>query len=291
MKTKQNLIKLILVLPILFSLEAWGAPFLTAPPQELTKKPWEISPSLKNKYESLKVPGWVDPLPPKFDEIQKTQSNFLDHIQKTAPLVRVPEITPQKFPKLPWFDLKNIPKTIKTNEEKKEKPLTPFVTGSFQVEGKIAVFKTTDPHLYYVVPNRWLVSMNGYIIEPSSEGHATNKLRFLLSPSYSWADALTEEIKKEDPLALFVPLPKKFVGFQLDVPEMMGEVENQLLPTDGMTIGDQIYMSLELTDSAIDVFKILNEAKVFLTGTVTYSYPYDETSNFQLVSDIWLNLE
>jgi hypothetical protein len=197
-----------------------------------------------------------------------------------------------KRPKLPLFDLSKISKTpiVEANVEV-PRSLTPHITGAFEIDGKAAVFKTTDSHLYYVVPNRWKISMNGVTIDSPRDPLKTTRIRFLLSPSYTWTNDLTNQIRSDDPLAFFVPLPKRFKEFKLEVPYALGQIDNQLLPTDTMSIGEQIYMSVELGPEQIEIFKILNEANTYLTGTVSYEYPYDSKTNFVLVSEIWLDFE
>ncbi len=130
--------------------------------------------------------------------------------------------------------------------------------------------------------------MNGYTLDSPAESK-NKRLRFILTPSYTWADRIIEEIKAADPLAFFVPIPKKFTDFHLDYPGLLGTVQNQIIPTDAMSIGDQIYMSLEMDELALTAFQILNEEKILLTGVVKYTFPYDAKTQFELASDIWLN--
>lgn len=258
----------------------------------LSHRPWDLSPTFKNRLETAKVPGWIDPVPEEFESANPKWSLDLKEILKRPlpKLVRTP-IAPASFPKLPWYDLKRIPKIPIVEEKLEEKILKPMIAASFAIDGRIALFKTTDEHLYYVVPNRWLVSLNGLTIDRPRKAENAIRMRFLLSPSYAWADELIAQIRSEDPLAFFVPIPKKFVEFRLDVPGVIGEVRNQILPTDSMSIGDQIYMNVELNDEQLEIFRLLNEANTFLTGSVTFTYPYDKSTNFQLVSDIWLNFQ
>lgn len=133
--------------------------------------------------------------------------------------------------------------------------------------------------------------MNGVTVESPKDPTLATRLRFLLSPSYTWTRELTKTIKKEDPLAFFVPLPKRFTEFELEIPNALGNVKNQLLPTDTMSIGEQIYMNVELGAEQLEILKLLRESNSFLTGTVSYEYPYDNKTNFVLHSDIWLDFE
>lgn len=262
--------------------------------QSITSKPWELSPSISNSIEIQQNPVWINPVPKDFEDFNEIKKHDFYDFLKRRPVaaVDVTRIAPSKFPKLPWFDLNKIPKSPIVEEPKVEKIPMPSITESLEVDGRVAIFKTTDEHLYYVVPNRWMVSLNGYVLDSKIEEKKgeSNRLRFLLSPSYSWADDLISKIKAVDELALFVPIPKKIVNFYFEVPEIIGQVKAQILPTDGMPIGDQIYMSIELDEEAMDVFEILRNEKIFLTGSVRFTYPYDQKTNFDLVSDIWLNL-
>ncbi|RYZ83767.1 MAG: hypothetical protein EOP04_19325 [Proteobacteria bacterium] len=258
-------------------------------------EPWQLTPSIFSPYTPGKQPpGWVDPVPEDFSgaglagDIYEiiTEPNKTTLAQTFAPL------TPIKYPKLPWFDLSQVPKApAKPEVVEQPKILTPAITSAFDIDGRVAVFKTTDEHLYYVLPNRWKISMNGVTVETPKDPANSTRLRFLLSPSYSWTRELTKKIKKSDPLAFFVPLPKKFTAFKLEIPNVLGNVQNQLLPTDTMSIGEQIYMNVELGKEQLEILKILKDANTFLTGSVSYEYPYDSKNNFQLISEIWLDFE
>ncbi|RYZ89160.1 MAG: hypothetical protein EOP04_07570 [Proteobacteria bacterium] len=310
--------------PIAFSQEEIASPTLkkqlfkkfevSSVVKNFTIRPWDLSPELESESKVTTIPGWIDPVPHNFNNLQipdrEEIPGWVDPVPETFENIKFPEWDVVKFLKenppkqfaideirpdiatdLPWYSLNLIPKVPTPKVVVEDlKVLTPMITGSFEIEGRIAIFKTTDTHLYYVVPNRWQVSMNGYAIDDVQSKNGSRKLRFLLSPSYSWAYELVEKIKKKDKNALFVPLPKKIVGFRLDVPEELGEVKNQILPTDGMSIGDNIYMSLEVDDEAVKLFEILNKSKSYLTGSVKFTYPYDKLTSFELISDIWLNI-
>lgn len=258
-------------------------------------EPWQLSPSLGTlPVPAEHPPGWVDPVPLEYSPAGPLGDVYglLRKLGRPKPTVVPDPFLELKQVKLPIFDLSKLPK-LPVAEELKEAPkvLTPFITGAFDIDGKVAVFKTTDEHLYYVVPNRWKISMNGVTVDTPKDPSKSTRLRFLLSPSYTWANDLTNQIRESDPLAFFVPIPKRFKEFKLEVPYALGKIENQLLPTDTMTIGEQIYMSVELGAEQIEILKILNEANTYLTGTVSFEYPYDAKTNFLLISEIWLDFE
>ncbi|RYZ52839.1 MAG: hypothetical protein EOP07_18870 [Proteobacteria bacterium] len=258
-------------------------------------EPWQLSPSLGTlPVPAEHPPGWVDPIPHEYSPSGPIGDVYglLGKLGKTKPAVVFDQWSPTQTVKLPAFDLSKVPKIPAIAEViEPAKVLTPFITGAFDIEDRVAVFKTSDEHLYYVVPNRWKISMNGVTVDTPKDPTKSTRMRFLLSPSYTWANELTNQIRSEDPLAFFVPIPKRFKDFKLEVPYALGKIENQLLPTDTMTIGEQIYMSVELGAEQIEILKILNEANTYLTGSVSFEYPYDAKTNFLLISEIWLDFE
>lgn len=164
----------------------------------------------------------------------------------------------------------------------------PVITGSMTHDGRIVVLYTDEPHLYYVMPERWQVHKNRVYLE-RGQYESDYDLIFILAPDYSWSLPYVRSILAMDPAAIFLPLPKHFSRAELFVPTDLGSIRSALTPLNPFNISELLYFRLGLREDQLHLLQKLTENNNFLTGFVTYEFPFDHSS-FETFSDIVLKI-
>lgn len=172
----------------------------------------------------------------------------------------------------------------------------PIITGSIKNKrgDRIVVLKTNEPHLYYIVPDKWQIHNKQVFLElnedESTPDNEIYSLTFILGPVYKESEEITRQIKKEDRRALFLAAPKKFTTATLNFPPELGGIVKELTPVSTYTSSEFFYYRVSLTAPQVYTLSDLTVDNILMTGLLTYEFPYEGTP-LETFSEIHLNLQ
>ena len=164
----------------------------------------------------------------------------------------------------------------------------PHVTGSIMDgQGRIVLYKTDAPHLYYTVPMQWQIDDNQVALSVLPAQHYS--LSFVMAPDYQWVKPYEEDVRAGDPQAIFLNVPRQYVSVIMSVPTALGDITSRITPTDLFSSGDIFYYQLDLTAKELAMLRLVTKNNTSITGTVSYKFPYADTS-FQTNANVMFNL-
>ena len=164
----------------------------------------------------------------------------------------------------------------------------PHVTGSMMdAQGRIVLYKTDAPHLYYAVPKQWKIDEHQVALSGLPAQHYS--LSFVMAPDYQWAKPFEDEVRAEDPQAILLNVPRQYVSVIVSVPAALGDITSRITPADQFSSGDIFYYQLDLTAKELAMLRLLTKSNTAITGAVTYKFPYAETS-FETSANVLFNL-
>lgn len=162
----------------------------------------------------------------------------------------------------------------------------PKVNGSEMIEGRIGILKTSEPHLYYQMPEKWTILDNNAFLSKTQEGY---DLTLVLAPSYQWTKEKVREIRKNNPQSIFLPVPRKYTRSLVPFPDLIGSVQAQLSPDGESGVTDFFYLRMTLSAEGYELLKSLVFNKTPIVGYVTYEFSW-EGQKFETLADVILNL-
>ena len=164
----------------------------------------------------------------------------------------------------------------------------PHVTGSIMNgDGRIVLYKTDAPHLYYAVPQQWQIDANQVALSGLPAQHYS--LSFVMAPDYQWAKPFEDQVRADDPQAIFLNVPRQYVSVIVSVPAALGDINSRITPTDQFSAGDIFYYQLDLTAKELAMFRLVTKNNTSITGAVSYKFPYADTT-FQANANVLFNL-
>lgn len=139
--------------------------------------------------------------------------------------------------------------------------------------GALVGFTTTEKGLSFLIPARWSLAADAQpAARLTAEGDVYD-LRLVLRPDYSHAAATVAAIRRDDPAALFFPLPMTITRVSLFLPGALGQVEAELTPSeDGFSTPVALYYRLRFDGAQLQALRTLANGGVTLQGAVEYAY-------------------